>query len=193
MRDAHQSLLATRVRTRDLRRDRSVCRPADTRSCCRSRPGAGPPMTSRCGSSPRTRGSGLPRFARRCRTSTSRCCCAVATRSATRRIPTEVTDAFVREAAATGVDIFRIFDALNDVSQMKPAIDSVLATGTTVAEVALCYTGRPARPGRDAIHARLLPAARGADRRRRCTHHRDQGHGGPAARRSRGEARRGAS
>ncbi|MFA7248160.1 MAG: pyruvate carboxylase [Dehalococcoidia bacterium] len=55
--------------------------------------------------------------------------------------PTEVTDAFVREAASTGVDIFRIFDALNDVSQMRPAIESVLATGTAVAEVALCYTG----------------------------------------------------
>jgi pyruvate carboxylase len=55
--------------------------------------------------------------------------------------PTEVTDAFVREAAASGVDIFRIFDALNDVDQMKPAIDAVLATGTAVAEVAMCYTG----------------------------------------------------
>ncbi|GAA3863976.1 pyruvate carboxylase [Leifsonia kafniensis] len=55
--------------------------------------------------------------------------------------PTEVTDAFVAEAAATGVDIFRIFDALNDVSQMRPAIDAVLATGTSVAEVAVCYTG----------------------------------------------------
>ena len=55
--------------------------------------------------------------------------------------PTEVTEAFVREAAATGVDIFRIFDALNDVEQMRPAIDAVLETGTTVAEVALCYTG----------------------------------------------------
>lgn len=55
--------------------------------------------------------------------------------------PTEVTDAFVSEAAATGVDIFRIFDALNDVDQMTPAIDAVLNTGTAVAEVALCYTG----------------------------------------------------
>jgi pyruvate carboxylase len=54
--------------------------------------------------------------------------------------PTEVTTAFVEEAAATGVDIFRIFDALNDVEQMRPAIDAVLATGNTVAEVALCYT-----------------------------------------------------
>ena len=32
--------------------------------------------------------------------------------------PTEVTDAFVAEAARTGIDIFRIFDALNDISQM---------------------------------------------------------------------------
>jgi len=54
--------------------------------------------------------------------------------------PTEVTEAFVAEAAATGVDIFRIFDALNDVNQMKPAIDAVLKTGTALAEVALCYT-----------------------------------------------------
>ncbi len=55
--------------------------------------------------------------------------------------PTEVTDAFVREAVASGVDIFRVFDALNDVSQMRPAIDAVLESGTAVAEVALCYTG----------------------------------------------------
>lgn len=54
--------------------------------------------------------------------------------------PTEVTDSFVREAAATGIDIFRIFDALNDVGQMRPAIDAVRETGTAVAEVALCYT-----------------------------------------------------
>jgi pyruvate carboxylase len=54
--------------------------------------------------------------------------------------PEEVTSAFVREAAATGVDVFRIFDALNDVEQMRPAIDAVRETGTGVAEVALCYT-----------------------------------------------------
>ncbi|MEU6357117.1 pyruvate carboxylase, partial [Streptomyces sp. NPDC047072] len=54
--------------------------------------------------------------------------------------PTEVTDAFVQEAAETGIDIFRIFDALNDVSQMRPAIEAVRATGTSIAEVALCYT-----------------------------------------------------
>jgi len=55
----------------------------------------------------------------------------------------------VREAAATGVDIFRIFDALNDVDQMKPAIQAVLETGTAVAEVAMCYTGDMLSPDED--------------------------------------------
>jgi pyruvate carboxylase len=55
--------------------------------------------------------------------------------------PTDVTDAFVEEASQTGIDVFRIFDALNDVEQMRPAIDAVRATGRSVAEVALCYTG----------------------------------------------------
>jgi pyruvate carboxylase len=54
--------------------------------------------------------------------------------------PTEVTKAFVEEATATGIDIFRIFDALNDVEQMRPAIEAVRETGSAVAEVALCYT-----------------------------------------------------
>ncbi len=63
--------------------------------------------------------------------------------------PTEVTDAFVREASDSGVDIFRIFDALNDVSQMRPAIDAVLATGRSVAEVAVCYTGDLLDPAED--------------------------------------------
>ena len=63
--------------------------------------------------------------------------------------PTEVTDAFVREAAKTGVDIFRIFDALNDVGQMRPAIDSVLETGHSLAEVAVCYTGDLLDPAED--------------------------------------------
>ncbi|AFR50938.1 pyruvate carboxylase [Gordonia sp. KTR9] len=61
--------------------------------------------------------------------------------------PTSVTTAFVDEAAATGVDIFRIFDALNNVEAMRPAIDAVRATGTGVAEVAMSYTGDLADPG----------------------------------------------
>ena len=63
--------------------------------------------------------------------------------------PSEVTNAFVQEAATAGVDIFRIFDALNDVSNMRPAIDAVLETGTTLAEVGLCYSGNLADPAED--------------------------------------------
>ncbi|MFD4444557.1 pyruvate carboxylase [Nocardia sp. NPDC058519] len=55
--------------------------------------------------------------------------------------PEKVTRAFVSEAATTGIDIFRVFDALNNVDQMRPAIDAVRETGTALAEVALSYTG----------------------------------------------------
>ncbi len=61
--------------------------------------------------------------------------------------PSAVTEAFVNEAARSGIDIFRIFDALNDVDQMRPAIEAVRATGAAVAEVALCYTGNLLDPG----------------------------------------------
>ncbi|GAA5160373.1 MULTISPECIES: pyruvate carboxylase [Amycolatopsis] len=61
--------------------------------------------------------------------------------------PTEVTNAFVEEATNTGIDIFRIFDALNDVEQMRPAIEAVRETGKAVAEVALCYTSDLSDPG----------------------------------------------
>jgi pyruvate carboxylase len=55
--------------------------------------------------------------------------------------PELVTSAFVEEATATGIDIFRIFDALNNVESMRPAIDAVRETGTAIAEVAMSYTG----------------------------------------------------
>lgn len=55
--------------------------------------------------------------------------------------PELVTSAFVEEATATGVDIFRIFDALNHIESMRPAIDAVRETGSAIAEVAMCYTG----------------------------------------------------
>ncbi|MEN4479325.1 pyruvate carboxylase [Mycolicibacterium cosmeticum] len=63
--------------------------------------------------------------------------------------PELVTTAFVEEATATGIDIFRIFDALNNVDSMRPAIDAVRATGTAVAEVAMSYTGDLSDPAED--------------------------------------------
>jgi pyruvate carboxylase len=61
--------------------------------------------------------------------------------------PLAVTRTFVAEAAKTGLDIFRIFDALNNVDQIRPAIEAVLETDHAVAEAAICYTGNMLAPG----------------------------------------------
>ncbi|MCW2690628.1 MAG: pyruvate carboxylase [Mycobacterium sp.] len=61
--------------------------------------------------------------------------------------PEVVTSAFVEEATATGIDIYRIFDALNNVESMRPAIDAVRETGSAIAEVAISYTGDLSDPG----------------------------------------------
>ncbi|NOX29333.1 MAG: pyruvate carboxylase [Actinobacteria bacterium] len=53
--------------------------------------------------------------------------------------PDSVVAAFVEEAAATGIDIFRIFDAFNEIEQMRPAIEATLRAGA-VAEGTICYT-----------------------------------------------------
>ena len=54
--------------------------------------------------------------------------------------PANVVRSFVKEAASTGIDIFRIFDSLNYVPGMTAAIEAVRNTGG-VAEAAICYTG----------------------------------------------------
>jgi pyruvate carboxylase len=61
--------------------------------------------------------------------------------------PEVVASGFVEEATATGIDVFRIFDALNNVESMRPAIDAVRETGSAIAEVA-------------PLHAGLLPQTR---------------------------------
>jgi pyruvate carboxylase len=47
---------------------------------------------------------------------------------------------FVRQAAETGVDLFRVFDSLNWVENMRVAMDAVLASGK-ICEGTICYTG----------------------------------------------------
>lgn len=54
----------------------------------------------------------------------------------------DVVRAFVKRAAANGVDVFRIFDALNDVRNLKVAIESVKAEGKH-AQGAISYTTSP--------------------------------------------------
>jgi pyruvate carboxylase len=138
-RDAHQSLLATRVRTRDLLAVAPhVARTAPQLLSLECWGGATYDVALRfLAEDPWERLAAI-------REAVPNVCTQMLLRGRNTvgytPYPTEVTEAFVAEAAATGMDIFRIFDALNDVSQMRPAIDAVRATGTALAEVALCYT-----------------------------------------------------
>ncbi len=54
--------------------------------------------------------------------------------------PDNVVKTFVSEAADAGIDLFRIFDALNWLPNMRVAMDAVLKTGA-LCEAAICYTG----------------------------------------------------
>jgi pyruvate carboxylase len=54
--------------------------------------------------------------------------------------PDNVVRFFVEQSAEAGVDVFRIFDCLNWVENMRVAIDAVCSTGK-IAEAAICYTG----------------------------------------------------
>ena len=62
--------------------------------------------------------------------------------------PDNVVRAFVAEAAACGIDVFRIFDSLNWGEGMKVAIEAALGTGRLV-EGTLCYSGDCASPAED--------------------------------------------
>jgi pyruvate/oxaloacetate carboxyltransferase len=56
--------------------------------------------------------------------------------------PDDIVQAFVSRAAANGIDVFRIFDAMNDIRNMKTAIEAGLKTGKLV-EGTVCYTISP--------------------------------------------------
>ncbi|WP_200171918.1 pyruvate carboxylase [Tomitella cavernea] len=147
-RDAHQSLLATRVRTRDLVAVAPyVARTAPELLSIEAWGGATFDVALRfLKEDPWDRLAAL-------REAVPNICLQMLLRGRNTvgytPYPAAVSDAFVAEAAATGIDIFRIFDALNNVDQMRPAIDAVRATGTAVAEAALAYTGDLADPAED--------------------------------------------
>ncbi|MFN3613659.1 MAG: pyruvate carboxylase, partial [Rubrimonas sp.] len=54
--------------------------------------------------------------------------------------PDNVVRQFTLQAAKTGVDVFRVFDSLNWVENMRVAMDAVLESGK-ILEAAVCYTG----------------------------------------------------
>lgn len=62
--------------------------------------------------------------------------------------PDNVVREFIKEAADQGIDIFRIFDSLNWMPNMQVAVEATLKTGR-VCEAAICYTGDILDPARE--------------------------------------------
>lgn len=54
--------------------------------------------------------------------------------------PDNVNEEFIKEASKCGIDIFRIFDSLNWMEGMRPSIEEVRKNGK-IAEACICYTG----------------------------------------------------
>jgi pyruvate carboxylase len=61
--------------------------------------------------------------------------------------PDNVVQGFVKQAAESGVDVFRVFDSLNWVENMRVSMDAVLETGK-ICEGTICYTGNILDPDR---------------------------------------------
>ncbi len=61
--------------------------------------------------------------------------------------PDNVETEFVKEAAQAGMDVFRVFDSLNWTRNMRVAMDAVCDTGM-LCEAAICYTGDILNPDR---------------------------------------------
>ncbi len=62
--------------------------------------------------------------------------------------PDNVVKYFVRQAALSGIDVFRVFDSLNWTRNMRVAMDAILESGA-ILEAAICYTGDILNPRRE--------------------------------------------
>ena len=147
MRDAHQSLLATRMRTYDMlaAADRYARHHAGLYSL-EMWGGATFDTSMRF-----LKEDPFDRLAR-LREKIPNICFQMLLRAASAvgysNYPDNVVRAFVKESADAGMDIFRVFDACNYVPNLKMAIDAVVQSGG-VAEACVCYTGDILDPKRD--------------------------------------------
>jgi pyruvate carboxylase len=63
--------------------------------------------------------------------------------------PDNVVKGFVKHSAESGMDIFRIFDSLNYLPNLKVAMEAVREDTSSICEGTLCYTGNILDPKRD--------------------------------------------
>jgi pyruvate carboxylase len=146
MRDAHQSLLATRFRTRDLERIAPYYASAVPNL-----------FSMECWGGATF--DVAMRFLKECpwerltalRAAMPNLLLQMLLRSANAvgytNYPDNVVRYFVEQAAKNGIDLFRVFDSLNWVDNMRVAMDAVLESGK-LCEAAICYTGNLLDPAR---------------------------------------------
>jgi pyruvate carboxylase len=146
MRDAHQSLLATRMRTYDMLRiapDYAI-RHADLFSLEMWGGATFDTAYRFLKESPWDR---LARLRQRIPNILFQMLLRAANAVGYTNYPDNVVKLFVSEAATAGIDLFRIFDALNYLPNLRLGIDAVREAGG-IAEAAICYTGDILDPGR---------------------------------------------
>ncbi|MGH8164185.1 MAG: hypothetical protein ACREP1_07630, partial [Rhodanobacteraceae bacterium] len=145
-RDAHQSLLATRVRTYDLLRIADfVAKELPRLYSLEMWGGATFDVSMRfLHEDPWMRLAAL-------RESVPNICFQMLLRASNAvgytAYPDNAVKEFIKEAAAQGIDIFRIFDSLNWMPNMRVAVEAALETGR-LCEAAVCYTGDIFDPAR---------------------------------------------
>ena len=148
------------------------------RACSAWRCGAARRSTPRCASCTRTRGIGCAQL----REQIPNICFQMLFRGSNAvgysNYPDNVVAGFVKHAAASGIDIFRIFDSLNYTPNLKVAMEAVQETHA-VCEAAICYTGDILDPKRAQVFAEILrQAGEGTGKNGRALPG-DQGHGRP--------------
>jgi pyruvate carboxylase len=146
MRDAHQSLLATRVRTFDLLQiAETYARRAPEFFSLEMWGGATFDTTMRfLKESPWQR---LTQLRERIPNILFQMLLRASNAVGYTNYPDNVVRLFVREATDAGIDVFRVFDALNWVENMQVAMDAVIESGG-ICEAAICYTGDILNPNR---------------------------------------------
>jgi pyruvate carboxylase len=146
-RDAHQSLLATRVRTRDMLRVAD----AYARLCPRMfsiEMWGGATFDSSMRFLKEDPWERLAQLRERIPNILFQMLLRGANAVGYTSYPDNVVREFVKEAASAGIDLFRVFDSLNWVPNMGVAIEAIRESGA-LCEAAICYTGdilNPARP-----------------------------------------------
>ena len=156
MRDAHQSLLATRMRTYDMLAIATAYAPHARRTVLAGDVGRGDVRHVDAVPQGVAVGAARPTCASRSRTSSSRCCCGPPTPSATPTTPTTSSTSSSSESAEAGIDLFRIFDAINWLPNLKLGDRGGAARPTRICEAAICYTGDILDPKRDKYTLNVL-------------------------------------